>query len=99
LLAGGDIMPPTLLLLDSAPNIQPIDVIRSHTQWEQERLTQRERDVLCLVGKGRPNKIIAAQLELDESVVKNYVRTLMRKTGTHNRVELALAFAQSRLFS
>jgi DNA-binding NarL/FixJ family response regulator len=94
LLAGGEIMPPTLLM-EPGSNANSLSGIRNTLELIKPNLSQPERDVLCLLGKGKPNKLIAAQLELDESVVKNCIRGLMRKTGARNRVELALYFAHS----
>lgn len=96
LLAGGDVMPPTLLRETSHLG----EYIDGHGGAplvpNQIPLTEREREVLFLICQGKPNKSIAAELNLDETVVKNNVRNLMRKTHTRNRVELALAFGQGK---
>ena len=97
LLAGGEIMPPTLLI-ESGANANALPGISNTIQMFKRGLSQTERDVLSLLVKGKPNKLIAAQLELDESAVKNYIRALMKKTGARNRVELALYFAHSPVF-
>ena len=54
------------------------------------RLTPRQRQVLELLGQGRPNKVIAQRLALCESTVKVHVRQIMRKLGATNRAEVAL---------
>jgi len=57
----------------------------------QERfdsLTSREREVLSLVVTGRPNKQIAAQLELSEMTVKVHRSQIMRKMRAKSLVEL-----------
>jgi DNA-binding NarL/FixJ family response regulator len=51
----------------------------------QAELTARQRAVLALLRQGKPNKIIAAQLEISESTVKVYVRQIMKKLGAVNR--------------
>lgn len=92
LVAGGELMP-ARLLLEISHGLDPIEE-RSGAPLARHNtlLTDREREILVLIRQGKPNKIIAAQLELHETIVKNHVRKLMRKTGTRNRVELALAF-------
>ncbi|MCS6780698.1 MAG: response regulator transcription factor, partial [Geminicoccaceae bacterium] len=53
-------------------------------------LTPRQREVLELLGQGRPNKVIAQRLAMCESTVKVHVRQIMRKLGARNRTEVAL---------
>ncbi|MGW5264883.1 response regulator transcription factor [Microbispora sp. NPDC004025] len=53
-------------------------------------LTNREREVLALVGEGMPNAGIAARLHLAEGSVKTYVSTIMAKLGVPNRVRAAI---------
>ncbi|SCG66174.1 two component transcriptional regulator, LuxR family [Micromonospora echinaurantiaca] len=53
-------------------------------------VTERERDVLALVGQGLSNPEIAARLHLGVTTVKTHVANLMTKTGSANRVQLAV---------
>ena len=53
-------------------------------------LTPRECDVLNLLREGKPNKIIAAALDLKETTVKIHVRHIMKKLKATNRTEAAL---------
>ncbi|MDF0528626.1 response regulator transcription factor [Tsukamurella sp. 8F] len=55
-----------------------------------QALTERERDVLRELGRGRSNAGIAAELYLAESTVKGYVSTLMARLDCANRTQLAL---------
>jgi FixJ family two-component response regulator len=51
-------------------------------------LTPREREVLALVSTGRPNKQLAAQLNLSEMTVKIHRGQMMRKMRAKSLVEL-----------
>ena len=53
-------------------------------------LTDRERDVLRLIGEGRNNKQIAAGLGLTEGTIKGYVSTVLGKLGVADRTQAAL---------
>jgi DNA-binding NarL/FixJ family response regulator len=54
-------------------------------------LTEREREVLVEIGRGRPNGEIAAVLHMSEATVKSHVTHLFEKLGATNRVQLAIA--------
>ncbi|GLY65003.1 response regulator [Amycolatopsis taiwanensis] len=54
-------------------------------------LTEREREVLSLVAAGWSNAEIATSLYIGVTTVKTHVTNLMTKTGSRNRVQLAVA--------
>jgi DNA-binding NarL/FixJ family response regulator len=58
-------------------------------------LTPRETEVLALVGEGLSNGEIAVRLHLGVTTVKTHIASLMTKTGTPNRVRLAVLAVQS----
>lgn len=53
-------------------------------------LTSRETDVLARLRKGKPNKIIAYELNISESTVKVHVRNIMKKMRATNRTQVAV---------
>ena len=60
-------------------------------------LTPRERDVLALVGAGLSNTEIGDRLHLGVTTVKTHVSSLMAKTGSPNRVRLAVLAVRAGL--
>jgi DNA-binding NarL/FixJ family response regulator len=55
-----------------------------------EQLSAREMDVLRLLGTGATNREIAERLSLTEGTVKNYISTVLAKTGLRDRTNAAL---------
>jgi len=56
---------------------------------EPDPLTDRERQVLRFAGDGMTSSDIAAQLNLSEGTVRNYLSEAISKLGAGNRVEAA----------
>jgi len=53
-------------------------------------LTEREREVLDHVARGKSNKVIAKVLSISHNTVKMHVRHIMDKLNLHSRVEAAV---------
>lgn len=66
-------------------------------EQDLDRFTQREMEVLKLLGAGLPNKLIAHRMTLKEGTVKVHMRNLMRKLKVNSRTQAALI--ASRHFS
>lgn len=61
-------------------------------------LTDREHEVLVLIGHGLSNKEIATELNLSESTVKTHVTRVLAKTGSRDRVQaVVLAYETGRI--
>ncbi len=55
-----------------------------------ETLTERETEVLRLIGKGLSNKDIARALNIGEKTVKTHVSSVLSKLGVSSRTQAAL---------
>ncbi|PZG37397.1 DNA-binding response regulator [Spongiactinospora gelatinilytica] len=60
-------------------------------------LTDREREVLTLIGSGRSNTEIAGDLGLSPSTVKNHVTSLFAKLGVRDRAQAVIVAYETGL--
>jgi DNA-binding NarL/FixJ family response regulator len=94
-------------LIGAGGTFVPTDVLHSATTktdtrseyarpcLEELELTLRELSVIDLMCQGKPNKVIAGTLNLQESTVKVHVRNILRKLNAANRTQAA--FVATRL--
>jgi DNA-binding NarL/FixJ family response regulator len=57
-------------------------------------LTPRQSEVLSLLLKGLPNKLIARELNLSVETVKDHVAAVLRALGVSSRTQAVLAVSQ-----
>jgi two-component system response regulator DevR len=76
-------------LLDPVSTARVLDKMRHPPTDELAALTERERDVLELIGQGMSNREIAERLFLAEKTVKNYVTSVLAKLGMQRRTQAA----------
>lgn len=90
IISGGVYIPPQALGLagldgsgeSSNPDTKPID---------KPALTDRQAEVLGLIAQGKPNKIIARELNISEATVKTHVTDIMRALKVTNRAQAGIA--------
>ena len=86
-------------LLDPRVTAQVMERLRAGDKHEVDRLeglTQREREILDLIGEGLTNRQIGERLHLAEKTVKNYVSNLLAKLGMERRTQAAILSTEVR---
>ena len=83
-LAGGTFIPVSAFQNPGRERPEPQQSVHSMLG-----LSERQAAVADAVALGKPNKIIAYELELCESTVKVHIRTIMKKLQARNRTEIA----------
>jgi DNA-binding NarL/FixJ family response regulator len=86
--AGGTFVPADALRTSPAKQDSQTEGNRRGRSDELD-LTPRELSVIDLLREGKPNKLIAAQLEMQESTVKVHVRSILKKLHAANRTHAA----------
>ena len=77
--------------------LHPQVAARLLDELTEDPLTPRERQVLALIGRGMPNKLIARELALSEKTVKAHVSSILGKLGVTDRTQAALHAVRSGL--
>lgn len=54
--------------------------------------SDRELDIIKLIARGFSNREIAAELFMSEGTVKNYITSILDKTGLHHRTQIAIYY-------
>jgi DNA-binding NarL/FixJ family response regulator len=78
------------LQLDPAVARRLMAALRPAERAGTSHLTPRELEVLRLVGDGKPNKEIAAQLGISEPTARRHVSNILAKLGLSSRTQAAL---------
>ncbi|MEU5184759.1 response regulator transcription factor [Streptomyces longwoodensis] len=89
-------------LLDASATARLMTRLRGGGQQPAEEpdvlpgLTDREREILDLIGEGLTNRQIGQRLYLAEKTVKNHISRLLAKLGVERRVQAAVIATQAR---
>jgi DNA-binding NarL/FixJ family response regulator len=89
IIAGGVYLPP--VALDYIP---PVRSEATQGQSLNEVLSSRQSAVLQKAIQGKPNKVIARELDIAEGTVKAHLSLAFRALGVNNRTEAVFAAAQ-----
>jgi DNA-binding NarL/FixJ family response regulator len=105
-MSGGVYVPPMSMGADHQPHLNAgghVHQLRTeaieHTYQTVPSLTQlgltpRQSDVLSLLLKGQPNKLIARELGLSVETVKDHVAAVLRALGVSSRTQAVIAVSQ-----
>jgi DNA-binding NarL/FixJ family response regulator len=86
--AGGTFFPAQAIRATTANANSRSDCTRQNLMTALD-FTPRELSVVDLLREGKPNKLIAAELQMQESTVKVHVRNIMKKLHVANRTHAA----------
>lgn len=108
-MSGGLYVPPMMLGLESStaeidtvPDVmRPVGVPAQQAGFQKVPvslasvgLTPRQNDVLGLLLQGKPNKLIARDLNVSVETVKDHVAAVLRALGVNSRTQAVLAVSQ-----
>ena len=69
------------------PFMKTVEADPQQLAWP-EALTEREREIICLVRQGLSNKDIAYKLSISDSTVRHHMTSIFDKVGVPNRQKL-----------
>ncbi|MCB2311098.1 response regulator transcription factor [Clostridium tagluense] len=62
-----------------------------------DTFTEREIDVIKAISEGLSNKEISNKLYISEGTVKNYITSILNKTGLKHRTQIAIYYLQGEI--
>ncbi|NEA46153.1 response regulator transcription factor [Streptomyces sp. SID10815] len=88
-------------LLDPSATTKLMARLRGGPRQEEQPdalpgLTEREREILALIGEGLTNRQIGQRLYLAEKTVKNHISRLLAKLGVERRIQAAVIATEAR---
>lgn len=76
-----------------------LDLLTSAQMSGPDGLTEREVEVLRLLGAGLSNRAIGERLYISTNTAANHVRSILLKTGAANRTQAAMYAAEHELLA
>lgn len=89
--SGCPYVPPQVLATEQPIRVRTDPVATRSADPRHLGLTDRQIDVLRLILRGLPNKLICRQLDLAEGTVKVHVSAVLRALGVRNRTQAVIA--------
>lgn len=93
--ASAEVLVAAIRMAAGGDTYLPPELVHGRAQSEAgnpslDSLTQREVQIMALLGEGQSNKEIARRLNAKEATVKVQIHRLMRKLGVANRTQAAV---------
>jgi len=86
-LQGGVYVPPQAIGMPHFHGLKSIAQVAPPASVEELSLTERQRQVLNLIAQGKPNKVIARELQIAEPTVKAHVTEILRALKASSRAQ------------
>lgn len=64
-------------------------------EFDMTQFTEREIEIIKEISKGASNKEISSSLFISEGTVKNYITSILQKTGLSHRTQIAIKYLKS----
>lgn len=64
-------------------------------EFDMTQFTEREIEIIKEISKGASNKEISSNLFISEGTVKNYITSILQKTGLSHRTQIAIKYLKS----
>jgi DNA-binding NarL/FixJ family response regulator len=97
--AGSEMLSPAVTRRLIAEYVAPRDhPLRTESRRKLALLSDRERDVLTLIGRGLSNADAAQNLFMSEATIKTYVSRMLTKLGLANRTQAAILAHEAGLY-
>ena len=65
--------------------------------FNKKLFTDREKDIVIAISEGLNNKEISKKLFISEGTVRNYITSILEKTGLEHRTAIAVNFLKGEL--
>ena len=97
--AGSEMLSPAVTRRLIAEYVAPRDhPLRTESRRKLAMLSDRERDVLTLIGRGLSNADAAQNLFMSEATIKTYVSRMLTKLELANRTQAAILAHEAGLY-
>lgn len=84
------------LVLKSLLTAVPQDKSAEPESIDTSLFSERELEVMKLIAEGRSNREIASTLFISEGTVKNYITSILSKTGLEHRTQVAIYYINGK---